>query len=552
MTLSTTTSRISYSGNGATTAFSFPYYFLSSSDLVVISRVTATGVETTKTLTTHYTVSGAGVTSGGTVTMLVAPAAGTTLSIYRDAAATQTVDLVENDSLPAESVEQALDKSAMLAQRVKDLVTRSVRLSDGYSDTFDPTLPALLTADCTIAINEDGDGFALGPTASDLADAEENATAAAASAAAAALSEAAAIAASVALTTKGDILTRSSSANVRKGVGSDGQTLASNSNATDGLNWSWEDEPKSIKNYSLTAAVAANALTINLKDKGGSTASSTSQVKVGMRSATAATGTYVQRYVGGALSVVVPSSATLGHVSAMDQYIWVYLVDNAGTPELAVSGVKLFSENSIVSTTAISAAATSGTVMYSTSARTNVACRLIGRMLSQQATAGTWATAIAEITLDPRPVVNMTDWESWTPTANFTSNATFTGKKRRAGSNIELQINVAFSGATDGVNYAFNMPSGISLDATNTLNTDTTNWRLPGIATYRDAGTASYCLFIQYINATTFGLMVEGTTGSFLSQASTLSNTTPATVANGDYIYIWTSFPVAGWSTYGP
>jgi hypothetical protein len=40
--------------------------FFADSDLVVIIR-SSTGTETTKTLTTHYTVTGAGSASGGTV-----------------------------------------------------------------------------------------------------------------------------------------------------------------------------------------------------------------------------------------------------------------------------------------------------------------------------------------------------------------------------------------------------------------------------------------------------------------------------------------------------
>ncbi len=76
MTISSTTNRASFSGNGVTTLFSFPYRFLVDADLVVIEKVTATGVETVKTLTTHYTVSGAGGANGGSITMLIAPASG--------------------------------------------------------------------------------------------------------------------------------------------------------------------------------------------------------------------------------------------------------------------------------------------------------------------------------------------------------------------------------------------------------------------------------------------------------------------------------------------
>ncbi len=193
MTLSSTGSRVSYAGNGSTTVFSFPYYFLADAHLVVVSRNSTTGVETTKTITTHYTVSGSGESAGGSVTMLVAPATGTTLIIYRNPTLTQGLDLVENDALPAEDVEEALDKLTMLVQRLGDRVDRSVRLTDGFSPTFTNTLPVDLddAADKVPLINATGDGWADAadwPTADDVADAEENAAAAATSAAAAATS----------------------------------------------------------------------------------------------------------------------------------------------------------------------------------------------------------------------------------------------------------------------------------------------------------------------------------------------------------------------------
>lgn len=194
MTISSETSRVSYSGNGATVAFSFPYYFGAQADLVVIDRVTATGVETVKVLTTDYTISGTitnGVyKSGGTVTMNVAPASGHKLIIYRDPAATQETDFVENDSLPAETLETTLDKLTAIAQRLQDRVDRSVTLSEGYTDTFNPALPNLLTAGGSIIVNAAGTALEIGANAADIAAAGANATAAAASAAAAAVSAA--------------------------------------------------------------------------------------------------------------------------------------------------------------------------------------------------------------------------------------------------------------------------------------------------------------------------------------------------------------------------
>ena len=141
MTISTTTSRISYNGNGVTTVFSFPYRFLANGDLVVLS-VSAAGVETTKTLTTDYTLTGAGDDAGGSVTMLVAPASGTRLIIYRDTDIVQETDYISGDPFPAETHEQALDRLTMIAQEIGSDADRSIKVPVGDSSSLSTTLPA--------------------------------------------------------------------------------------------------------------------------------------------------------------------------------------------------------------------------------------------------------------------------------------------------------------------------------------------------------------------------------------------------------------------------
>lgn len=128
MTVSSTTTKAQYSGNGTTTVFAVPFYFLLNSDLLVILRSSA-GVETTQVLTTNYTVTGAGNENGGSVTMLVAPPAGTTLTILRNAPATQETDLIPNDRLPAESLETALDKLTMLVQQLDEENNRAIKFA---------------------------------------------------------------------------------------------------------------------------------------------------------------------------------------------------------------------------------------------------------------------------------------------------------------------------------------------------------------------------------------------------------------------------------------
>ena len=82
MTISSTTVKNSYSGDGSTSAFSYTFKIFANSDLQVIIR-SSTGAETVKTITTHYTVSGAGDANGGSVTFTSGniPASGETVVI---------------------------------------------------------------------------------------------------------------------------------------------------------------------------------------------------------------------------------------------------------------------------------------------------------------------------------------------------------------------------------------------------------------------------------------------------------------------------------------
>ena len=143
MTVSSATARAGYAGDGATTAFAVPFYFLQEADLKVVHR-DAAGVETTWTLNSQYTISGAGNPAGGTLTVATSPVdhtpqTGQTLTILRSVPLTQETDYVENDPFPAETHERALDKLTMAVQQQGEVLERAFKVSEA-SDT-DPTLP---------------------------------------------------------------------------------------------------------------------------------------------------------------------------------------------------------------------------------------------------------------------------------------------------------------------------------------------------------------------------------------------------------------------------
>lgn len=153
-----------------------------------------------------------------------------------------------------------------------------------------------------------------------------------------------------------------------------------------------------IENLGITCSTSSNALTINVKTASGGVPGVGSPVRVGFRSSSLASGLVSLVEIQSPLAMTISSGSTLGHTSGVDLFVYVYLINYNGVAELAVSGT-FYTEASLVSTTAEggAGAADSGSTIYSTTARTNVPIRLIGRLTSNQATAGLWATMPSEI-----------------------------------------------------------------------------------------------------------------------------------------------------------
>ena len=131
MTVSTTIIKNFHNGNGSATNFAYQFRILQDTDLLVIIRTNSTGAETTKTLSTHYTVAGAGDASGGSITFTAGniPASGETVVIRRNVPQTQAIDYIANDPFPAETHEEGLDRATMVAQQVGEESDRSIKLS---------------------------------------------------------------------------------------------------------------------------------------------------------------------------------------------------------------------------------------------------------------------------------------------------------------------------------------------------------------------------------------------------------------------------------------
>jgi hypothetical protein len=194
---------------------------------------------------------------------------------------------------------------------------------------------------------------------------------------------------------------------------------------TTAASWSFAFQGSSNIPYkqvpTITATVATNILTLGLNP-----------CSLDFRSSTASSGATTTRNVTAAISMTVSNGSTLGTASGILAKLAVLAIDNAGTVELAVVNANaygLLDERSLISTTAEGGTGTadSGTVIYSTTARTSVPFRIVGYVELTQATAGAYATAPSNIAgmggaivPQPNPVIT-------SGTAVSTATCSFTG-----------------------------------------------------------------------------------------------------------------------------
>lgn len=155
MTIATSTGRIQYNGNGATTEFATNFKLLDASH-VEVTLTSAAGVDTVQTITTHYTVAlGA---STATVTMLTAPASGEKLTLRLSVPLTQTYDLVNGQAFNADTIENALDLGTQVDQGLSETFSRTLKMPTSATTSFEGTLPSA-TSDYILRVNSDSTGF---------------------------------------------------------------------------------------------------------------------------------------------------------------------------------------------------------------------------------------------------------------------------------------------------------------------------------------------------------------------------------------------------------
>jgi hypothetical protein len=155
MTLSTTTSRVTYPGAGGAGPFAFPFRILAPDDLVVTKR-SAAGIEAVLTYIDEYSVTGVGHEVGN-VTLQAALAVGDTLTIRRVMHLQQDASIRDLGPNSRATIEDQFDRLVMIDQQLEDAISRSMRLSE----TFDPSRHDMVLRELTAGKVVTGTGTGL-------------------------------------------------------------------------------------------------------------------------------------------------------------------------------------------------------------------------------------------------------------------------------------------------------------------------------------------------------------------------------------------------------
>jgi hypothetical protein len=530
MTVSTVETRKTYNGNGVTDAFATPY-FLADSDLVVyVDNVL-------QTIATDYTVAGAGVPAGGTVTFVTPPPSGSgNVVIIVDPELTQLTDWVENDRNGAEVKEIAFDKLTIIAQRLADRMNRVVQLSDTDTSTV-LTLPELADRlSKFLAFDASGDlvaadGGTVGVPVSTymatlLDDADE----------AAALTTLGIGVSSPTITATDSDLTITSeqfaaydtlnldlsawtvarnvivpaigrnftprhnagtyTATVKTAAGTGIPVAAGTARplVCDGVNVVDPLTDKDLPGiFSIGATVAANALTVTL-----------SPCTVDFRSSTLNNGAVSRVRVPSTISLTISSGSTLGTVANVAARLAVIAINSSGAGELAIvnlAGGNNLSEGGVISTTAEGGAggADSANVIYSTTARSNVAYRVVGFVDITEATPGTWATAPSLVQgaggIVGAAMQSLGYGQRWQDvTAGRSYGVTYYNDTGRP-------IQIKSVGANSAASSSFNMElkvAGLTVDVADTISPGTIGYGKHGVSAIVPPG-SSYSVIVSQV-----------------------------------------------------
>ena len=183
ITISDTEPRIQYTATAGQTSFTVPFAFFANADLQVFNGTSQLTFNASPSNATQYSVTGAGVSGGGSIT-LGSPGAtvNDVITIVREVAIERTTDFPTSGAFQIDSLNTELDKIIAMAQQLERDLKLSPRVNTTSSSSFNLTFPDMV-AGKVLSANAGGTGLEFSVDASGLLTAEANASTSATNAA---------------------------------------------------------------------------------------------------------------------------------------------------------------------------------------------------------------------------------------------------------------------------------------------------------------------------------------------------------------------------------
>jgi len=166
--------------------------------------------------------------------------------------------------------------------------------------------------------------------------------------------------------------------------------------ATVGETQTGTDTARAVTPAGVAATVGKQLQSIDYTLSGGALTLKLNPTTLAFRSTTLDSGAPVLVSNAAQIATTISSGSTGGTISGQQSGIVILAINNAGTMELAWCNIAVginLDESTLINTTAEggAGAADSATTIYSTTARTGVAFKVVGLFRSTQTTAGAWA-----------------------------------------------------------------------------------------------------------------------------------------------------------------
>jgi hypothetical protein len=145
----------------------------------------------------------------------------------------------------------------------------------------------------------------------------------------------------------------------------------------------------------------------------------------------------------------------------------------------------------------------------------------------------------------------LSDWASYTPTSTWVSNATHTGRWRRVGSDMEVEVSIALTGAPTSASLrSVTLPTGYTIDGSALAS---------GLVSDATTGYGSFTAFDTSAADAWHGVVTTGSVANTLQpilynqfsttyiDGSVVNATIPFTFASGDRVTMRAKLPITEW-----